>query len=242
MAPLNIAWLLQAWALLACASYVAGARPAALPLALLPASLWLLTATAVGQALAWAVEVVRRGPRGLLVVRTVTALLALAVAAVVGTGRLSAVLDRSPTTYVARAVVDGAAGRTASWSGLVAVLLVLSAAAVVAGARLAARVAALPAGDELRGETARRAARQHPGSDLAALVHTDRVAIWRSVPMRRGMAVLTVLPGLVAVGGGFRWEMLGVLPAWWRPAVRCCSASTPGAWTAVAPCGATASR
>jgi hypothetical protein len=61
-------------------------------------------------------------------------------------------------------------------------------------------------------EASGRAARPHPASDLAALVRTDRAGIWRSVPMRRGMAVLALFPGLVAVGGSFRWDMLGILP------------------------------
>jgi hypothetical protein len=30
--------------------------------------------------------------------------------------------------------------------------------------------------------------------------------------MRRGMAVLALFPGLVAVGGSFRWDMLGIFP------------------------------
>jgi len=30
--------------------------------------------------------------------------------------------------------------------------------------------------------------------------------------MRRGMVVLALLPGLVAVGGSFRWETLGIFP------------------------------
>ncbi len=43
-------------------------------------------------------------------------------------------------------------------------------------------------------------------------MRTDRVSIWRSVPMRRGMVVLALLPGMVAVGGSFQWGELGIFP------------------------------
>jgi hypothetical protein len=49
-------------------------------------------------------------------------------------------------------------------------------------------------------------------SDLVALLRTDRAAIWRSVPLRRGLAVLALLPGLVALAGGLDWVMLSILP------------------------------
>jgi hypothetical protein len=77
---------------------------------------------------------------------------------------------------------------------------------------MSGRVARRPARDELRGESARRAARANPASDLIALLRADRAGIWRSVPMRRGMIVLALLPGLVAAGGSFRWDMLGIFP------------------------------
>jgi hypothetical protein len=44
------------------------------------------------------------------------------------------------------------------------------------------------------------------------MVRTDRAGIWRSVPMRRGMAVLALFPGAIALAGSFSWEMLGIFP------------------------------
>ena len=44
------------------------------------------------------------------------------------------------------------------------------------------------------------------------MLRTDRVGIWRSVPLRRGLAVLAVMPGLVAIAGNLQWEMLTILP------------------------------
>jgi hypothetical protein len=82
----------------------------------------------------------------------------------------------------------------------------------VVGGWLAGRVARRPPRDELRVEASGRPAREHPESDFVALLRTDRSGIWRSVPMRRGMAVLALFPGLVALAGSFGWETLGIFP------------------------------
>lgn len=211
MAPLNIAWLLQCWVVLGATSYAIGARPS-LVLALLPVFLWLFTATAVAQALAWLVEWVRRGAHGALVVRVGALVLVAGAATLIATGSLTTVLDNSPTLRIAVGVLDGAEARWGSWSRLMAGLLVAAALAVVLGGWLAGQVARRPARDELRVESSRRAARPNPASDLVALVRTDRAGIWRSVPMRRGMVVLALFPGIVAVGGSFHWDMLGIFP------------------------------
>ena len=44
------------------------------------------------------------------------------------------------------------------------------------------------------------------------MLRIDRTAIWRSVPLRRGLTVLAVMPGAVAVAGDLEWRMLTVLP------------------------------
>ena len=63
MAPLNIAWLLQAWTLLGATAYVAGPGPG-LVLTQLMVLVWLATATAIAQVVGWGVEWLRRGPGG----------------------------------------------------------------------------------------------------------------------------------------------------------------------------------
>jgi hypothetical protein len=211
MAPLNIAWLLQSWAVLGLTAYAVGPHWT-LPIALVPVYLWLATCTSMAQALAWVVEWVRRGPRGPLIVRAVGLVVLVAAALVIATGSLTSLLDNSPTLKIALAVVAGGRGGSLYWGQVVGTLIWLTILAVLTGAWLANRVARRPARDELRVESAARAKRPDPGSDLAGLVHTDRVGIIRSVPMRRGLAVLAVFPGLVAVGGSFRWDMLGIFP------------------------------
>ena len=86
LAPLNLAWLLQAWTLLASVAVLThGGHTWA---AVVPVVLWLVAATVVVQWLSWVVEYVRRGPRGELVVRTTAVVVGLVIVAVVSTGHL----------------------------------------------------------------------------------------------------------------------------------------------------------
>ena len=66
--------------------------------------------------------------------------------------------------------------------------------------------------DELRVETGSYQARRLPRSALAALVRTDRGSVWRAVPMRRGLAVLAIGPGVVALAGDLDWPQMTILP------------------------------
>lgn len=211
MAPLNIAWLLQSWTLLGATAYVVGPRPA-LVLAQLPVLLWLIAATALAQVVAWSVEWVRRGAHGTLAVRAVIAVLGGVMAVLVVTDRLVPLLDHSPTVKITLAVLYGASAQWLLWLRGVAVLVLIVLAAVALGAWIAGAVSRRPARDELRVESSVQTPRPHPPSELVALLRTDRVGIWRSVPLRRGLAVLAILPGLVAVAGALDWEMLTILP------------------------------
>jgi hypothetical protein len=201
----------QCWVVLGATSYAIGAHWG-LALALLPVLVWLLAATAVAQTLAWLIEWVRRGRHGRYVVRAGALALAAAAGTIIATGASTALLDRSPTLRIAIGVAAGAEGRLGPWARLTAALVAVAFVAVGLGACLARRVARRQARDELRAEASRRAVKVNPRSDVAALMRTDRAGIWRSVPMRRGMVVLALLPGLVAVGGSFRWETLGIFP------------------------------
>ena len=67
LAPLNLAWLVQMWGLLAVSALVA--EPAHLLGAQLVVLAWVVAATALGQAIGWAVEGVRRTAHGVVVVR-----------------------------------------------------------------------------------------------------------------------------------------------------------------------------
>jgi hypothetical protein len=211
MAPLNIAWLLQAWTLLGATAYVAGASVGLL-LSQLMVLVWLVTATAIAQLLGWGVEWMRRGARGVWVNRALMLVAALGAAVLVATGRLVSLLEDSPTLHVTSAALQGRQGITGHYLQALAALLVVLVVTVAAGAWLAAAVNRRPARDELRLEASTHQARANPGSDLVAMMRTDRVGIWRSVPLRRGLLVLAVMPGMVAVAGDLQWEMLTILP------------------------------
>jgi len=207
LAPLNIAWLLQAWVLLGATSY--GVPPRFLPFALVGVLLWIALATAIGQVLAWTIEAVRRRPHGIATVRALAGVL-LAVAVLLQlSGRLATLLDAFPTTALAGGLVNGFSGR---WVLAIVVELVLIVVAVALGAVPAHLAARRAPRDELRVESGRYPARRLPRSSLAGLVRTDRGSVWRAVPMRRGLAVLAVGPGLVALAGNLAWPQLTILP------------------------------
>lgn len=210
MAPLNIAWILQAWTLLGAAAYAMG--PRGLPY-LLPATVvWIVAATALAQVVAWTSEAVRRGRHGVWIVRAVT------TAALVGavwlqlSGRLTDFFDALPTREIVVSSVSMTDGFTWAWP-LVVLLEVLLLVASVLGGIVPAHVASrrVPR-DELRIESGVHASRPDPHSDVAMLVRIDRASIWRSVPMRRGLVVLAIGPGVIALAGGLAWTQITVLP------------------------------
>jgi len=208
LAPLNVAWLLQSWTLLGLVSYGVGwTHLLAAPL--LGAVLWIAAATAIGQAVAWLVEGVRRRRHGLGVVR-------LLAVGLVGTGavlqvshRLAPMLDALPTRWL---VVGGLHAFDRRWWLTIFVQLVLLLGAVVAGGIPAHLAGRLVPRDELRAESGSHAPRRTPHSDLGVLLRIDRASVWRAVPMRRGLAVLAVAPGLIALAGALAWEQLLLLP------------------------------
>lgn len=207
LAPLNIAWLLQAWTLLGTTAYALG--PSGLAAAQVVVLLWLAVATALAQVVAWTFEGVRRGNHGIAGVRLVTlALLGLALGLQMADA-LVTVLDRLPTRRIVLGMLGGVSW---TWAATIAALLLALVVAVALGAVPAHIAARRAPRDEQRVESGRYAARRLPGSDLAALVRTDRGSVWRAVPMRRGIAVLAIGPGAVALLGDLPWSTMTVLP------------------------------
>lgn len=207
LAPLNIAWLLQGWTLLGTTAYALG--PAGLAPAQAVVLVWLAVATALAQVVAWTFEGVRRTRHGIAVVRVVTVVLLGAALGLQAAGALVPLLDRLPTR---RVVVGMVGGVSWSWAATLAALLVALVVAVALGAVPAHLAARRTPRDEVGVESGRYAARRLPRSDLAALVRTDRGSVWRAVPMRRGIAVLAVGPGAVALLGDLPWSTMTVLP------------------------------
>jgi hypothetical protein len=207
LAPLNIAWMIQAWILLGSMAFSFG--PGRLFQAQVVILLWLVFATAAAQVIAWSMEAVRRGPGGIAIYRTILVALGLGFAAIQLTGHTGAVLDRIPTLWVFVGAISGWHQR---WWLSIGFLVVGSLVAVVLGAvpaHLAAR--RLPR-DETRMETDQHAPRPLPRTVMGLLVRADRASVWRSVPMRRGILVLAIGPGLVALFGNLPWPTMTILP------------------------------
>jgi hypothetical protein len=210
MAPLNIAWLLQSWAVLALTAYVFG--PHNLLAVQVPVLVWLVVATATAQLVAWLAEWLRRVRHGVWLLRAVVAVLVATMAWLILAGELIGYLDGSPTIHVLLTAYYASGGVWTPWLQGVLVLLVLAVVAVVAGALAAHVLARRPPREEMRVETSAHPRRPNPASDVMAMLRVDRAGVWRSVPLRRGFAVLAVLPGLVALASALEWYMLNILP------------------------------
>jgi hypothetical protein len=210
LAPLTIAWIMQSWLLLGAAAYAMG--PARIWAYQIPVLLWIVTATALAQVAGWLAEGVRRGAHGITIFRLFVLVLALAGGALVVTGTLTHVLDHSPTSRLLVLVLDPQAGRWGTFALGVLVILALGVASVVVGAAPARWALQRPMREELRLESGHFAARPTATSDFMMMLRIDRAAVWRSVPLRRGMTVLAVMPGVVALAGNLEWRMLTVLP------------------------------
>jgi hypothetical protein len=208
LAPLNIAWMIQAWLLFGSVAFSVARHQ--LVQAELTMLLWIVLCTALGQTVAWSMEAVRRGPGGIAISRGLLLALGVAAGLVQLTGNTTHVLDRVPTVWF----FVGALSSPLSWRLWETVLVLVAGivAAIVAGAVPAHLAARRMPRDEARMETDQHAPRAMPGSVRGILVRTDRASVWRSVPMRRGVLVLAVGPGLVAIFGDLRWSQMTILP------------------------------
>lgn len=207
LAPLNIAWLIQSWALLGATAY--GVGPDRYLPAVLGSALWILAATAVGQVVAWSIEGVRRLPHGIATVRLAGVAVLAGAGVLQVTGRLGPLLDRVPTRWFVVGLVEGTTWR---WAATLLVMMVMLLAAVVVGAVPAHYAARLQPRDELRSESGRQRPLPEARTILGAMIRTDRSSVWRAVPMRRGLLVLAIGPGLVSLAGDLPWSQLTILP------------------------------
>src|SRR5699024_10623780 len=157
---------------------------------------WVVAASAVGQAIGWTVEGVRRTAHGVVAVRVVSGLVVLALAGLHLAEALGPIVRALPTTWLAEAAP------TSRWP--------LAVVAVLLGARPARWALGLPPREELRVQSGVHEARHVPeprwGSPERALLRRlDRGSVWRSVGMRRGLLVLGFGPGLIALVAGLQW-------------------------------------
>jgi hypothetical protein len=207
MAPLNISWMIQAWILFGSMAY--GFGIARLFQAQVVMLLWMCFSTSAGQVVAWTIEATRRGRYGIALTRALFVTMGLVAVAIQLTGNTTALLDRVPTLWVFQGAVSGWSVR---WAVTVLALLVGILVAVVLGAVPAHVAAKRMPRDEARMETDQHAPRPVSRSVMGTLIRLDRGSVWRSVPMRRGVMVLAIGPGLVAIFGNLPWSSMTILP------------------------------
>lgn len=209
LSPVNLAWLIQLWGLLALTALVA--PPGGLLGAQVVVVLWVLAGTALAQVVGWVVEGVRRLEHGVVVVRASLAALGLVAAGLHLTGHLIPVVAALPTTWMAETALSE------RWPWAAAVAAAAGAVAVWAGSVPARWALGEPPREELRADSGVHEARHLPAPrwlslELALLLRLDRGSVWRSVGMRRGLIVLGLGPGLVAVVTGMAWSTVLMMP------------------------------
>jgi hypothetical protein len=211
LAPLNVAWLTQTLALLTLATWGFGTPQSVLP-ALLLTLAWIVTSTVVAQAVSWLVELARTTRAGPWLIRALIVIGLVTAAALALTGRVGSLLDRAPTVRFVAALAATTAGDHGPWLWLLAGLAAVSVVGYLLGLRLATRWQRRAPWDQTRVEARIYPARTDPRSELAAALRLDRAGVWRSAPLRRGLATLIAVPGLAAAAAGLDWSLTALLP------------------------------
>lgn len=212
VAPLNLAWMSQFVVLFGTTSFVTRAHPG-LGLALVATLVYVAMVTTAGQLVAWLLIGVRQSEWGRRAVWIVMGALALATVGVVRAHLGYAVLDHAPTRPVVAIVTAGADHRYVAWASGTVALCALLFGSLWCGQRACAWALRRPGGRS-RFREARAERRRPPArSALLALIRVDRASVWRAAPLRRGLLVLTLLPGLVAAGAALHWDSMVLIPA-----------------------------
>lgn len=213
LAPINLAWMINVVALLVITGFAPG------DLAWGPTSRALLTVTAfigaatiAGHTIGWLVMGIRQSQLGRLLTNAAGALVVLAGLLIFWTDNVIPLLDNSPTKHVLLGAYDGYQGNYDAW-------LVVVGSLVIGGMIL------LKAGDAVTGWALRRPGdhadrtssrslprRRWSHSVLFSLLSMDHASVWRSTPLRRGVLVLVLVPGVVSAFAGMSWQSLILVP------------------------------
>ena len=213
VAPLNLAWMSQFVLLFGITSFVTGARPG-LGLALVTALVYVAMVTTAGQLVAWLLIGVRQSVSGRRAVW-----IAIGALALITVGRRAG----APRLRGARPCTDATGGRHGYGRGRPAVRglgighrwhWVRSCSA---GCGAGNGPAPGPCGARAAGARSAKLARERrrpvARTALLALIRLDRTSVWRAAPLRRGLVVLTLVPGLVAAGAALHWDSVVLIPA-----------------------------
>ncbi|MFV0459495.1 MAG: hypothetical protein ACK5MT_12095 [Actinomycetales bacterium] len=209
----NLAWWIQALGLMFTTGTATAAQlrvspnPGDFQIAALVAAgvtlAWILTCTGLAQGLAWSAELLRSLRGGVWLLRLLFVAVAFVAIRSANATTLTRLLDwRAPRvlTDAALAACDGVLG-----PGLLVIAILTGCAGLLVflGALEYRVLMRRPPRDQTRSETRVRTARpllraDAWASDLRVWRRHDWAALWRSLPLRRGVIVLALVP---AVGG-----------------------------------------
>jgi hypothetical protein len=219
LAPLNAAWVVQTAALLMLTGWVFTPQTtgttngtALLGAALVLTVLWVLACSSVAVVLGWVTELARTTRAGTWLVRGVMAAGVAAGGVLVLLDRFDDLLDRLPTIALIDAVTATGDGGWAGWAACVVLLVAVTAVATVGGEPLVRAVRRRTPRDQSRLEAGTHPPAALPAGALAAQFQLDRIGVWRSAPLRRGLITLAVVPGAAAALAGLEWTNLVLLP------------------------------
>lgn len=213
LAPVNLAWILNVIALFVVTGFAAGPiqwAPTARSLATVAA--FIIMATIAGHALGWFVMGLRQSRGGRILTNTCGGVVIVVGLLVLWTDKVIALLDASPTRYILFGTYDAYLGRYGRWALVMAAMIVVSLLLIRLGEVAAAWALRRP-GDHADRTGSRSLPRRRPRSGaVQALVDFDHASLWRSTPLRRGMLVLMLVPGLVSLLAGLSWQSLVLVP------------------------------
>jgi hypothetical protein len=217
LAPMNLAWILQALGLAFLTGVVAPWGPGLL-LTGAVAALWMAACTATAQVLAWLVELVRTARGGIWWLRAGMVLLVAGAVRSATADVLVQVLDRTPTRWVSDAAVLPDAGRPSAGVVAAGALALLAVAAVAAGAWLRTRLERRPAPEQGGRDTVTYPPRVLPAvdrfwADVRVWRRVDWASVSRSPPLRRGLLVLLLVPAGGAVISDVAWPDVPLMTA-----------------------------
>ncbi|HVM26402.1 MAG TPA: hypothetical protein VM433_01865 [Mycobacteriales bacterium] len=210
LAPVNLVWAVQLLVLVGLTAALT--LDGSFLLGMTTTAAFVACLTVLGQATAWLVVGARQFRTGRRVVAALGAVLLLAVLLAFQTGSVPAVLDRSPTLPVVRAVVAGGSGDTGPWLRVTLVLLGAALVGLALGSVACAWALRRPSDALAMRCTSPVRRRDGHSSALRELIAMDRASVWRAPALRRGGLVLLLLPGVVAAMLQVPWESIIVLP------------------------------
>ena len=128
------------------------------------------------------------------------------------TDNVITLLDRAPTARVLRAAFDGYEGYYDGWLKVLALLVIPTLVLVKVGDVVTGWALRRPGDHTDRSSAQSFTRRRQRSNHLLALVAVDHASVWRSTPLRRGVLVLVLVPGVIAALAGMNWQSLVLVP------------------------------